>query len=220
MYRTSGTGTAYFYLTDVNRQFEIALADMGAIANVGGSLAQKSKASGTPAPSPTATYTKSWSATWGRSYDGDNGVRNGDDTTTELYQGYYSGTHGNTRSLAGFDYSSIMSALSGATGITAKLTFKVKHAYEYAGLDTYIGAHNYSSKPGSWAAANVAERRLLKSNAVEGSTYTVTLPSDFGTNFKSGAWRGIAFGPAPSNAHNYYGYVYVSGLKLTLTYTK
>lgn len=220
--RAAGSGTGNIYQNTLERALVWTMEDVGLQSNVGGTIAQVSKASGTPDPPPTATYTKTFNATWSRSYDSDGGTRTGDDTT-HCYQGYYSGTHGNTRSLIGFDYASIMSALSGATVNSVKLTFRVLHTFENSGAPIQIGGHNYTSKPSTWNGGNVAEQQTSKSG-IAGSTYTITLPSSFGTNFKSGAWKGIAIGPGPSNSQLYYAYLAGYGdsgaPKLTITYTK
>lgn len=231
-WRAAGTGTALVYLNDPARALQFAVEDLGLQSNVGGTLSQISKASTTsggttttppPDPDPPATYTKSWSATWGRSYDGDNGTRAGDDGP-DLYQGYYSGTHGNTRSLFGFDYAGIQRALAGATVKSIKLTYRVRHTYPNAGSTIYVSSHNYASKPSTWAEANVVHDRVHRGSCTAGSTYTVTLPVAVGNEFKSGTTRGLGFGNAPSNAQSLFAYMYGVGSgsppKLTITYTK
>jgi hypothetical protein len=174
-----------------------------------------------PAPTPR-TYTKVFSSTWSRTYDGD--LTTTWDDTEFCYQGYYSSDRGNTRSLCGFDYAAIQSALSGATVNSVKLTFKVAHSYYNAGMTVEIGGHIYSAKPSTWSGGSVAENQTSRASCVAGSSYTVTLPASFGTNFKSGAWKGISFGPGPSLASTYYGYMYGYGQSgrpyLTFTYTK
>lgn len=234
MKRVIGTGTGSIYLPDVNRCTEFLMEDMGratgvSVANGGGGvLSQKSKAGASPPPpdpDPVVTTTKSWYATWTRSYDSDNGTRQGDDTT-DMYQGYISGTHGNTRSLAGFDYANIQATLAGATINKITVTYKMKHAWASSGITWYVGTHNYTSKPSTWGSGNVTERRHSYGSQKAGVTYTQTLSNTIGNEFKAGTTRGIAFGPAPSNsASAYYGYAYggtssSSRPKITITYTK
>lgn len=233
--RAIGTGAGFAYLTDPSRRLEWAIEDLGLYTNaaLAGTLSQKKTGGGTvaepspppPAPDPPTTYTKTFYATWTRSYDSDNGTRQGDDGP-DLYQGYISGTHGNTRSLAGFDYAAIQSFLSGATVKSCKLTYRVAHAWGGAGITVGIGTHNYTSKPGSWSGSSVTERRISKSGQKEGSTYTHELGTGIGNEFKSGSTRGVSFGPAPSNsASAYYGWMYGgtssgSRPKLTIVCTK
>lgn len=224
--RAAGTGQAYLYLTDINRKFQWAVEDMGLQASVDAvsSIAQMSFAgntnTGTP---PVSSHTSTYKATWSGSYDGDNGPRSGGDGNL-CYQGYVSSTHGNQRSLVGFDYAAIQSALSGATVKSCKLTFKVNHAYWNDGATVRVGTHNYTSEPGSWNGANVNESRISKTGCKSGTTYTVDLGTSIGGEFKSGSSRGISFGPAPSNSYDYYCYIYGNSFSaepyLTITYTK
>ena len=177
---------------------------------------------GTAAPAPKVTYTKTYTATWSRTYDGDNTTTW--DDSAYCYQGYYSSDRGNTRSLVGFNYTQIQSDLSGATINSCKLTYKVAHAYYNAGMTVELGGHNYTAKPSTWASGSVTENQVAYASQVAGSTYTKTLPSAFGTNLKSGTWKGVSFGPGPSNSLTYYGYLYGATQTgkpyLTINYTK
>lgn len=173
-------------------------------------------------PATPVTKTTVYQPTWSRTYDGDNSTTW--DDSAHCYQGYFSGDRGNTKSLVGYNYTQIQSDLAGATINSIKLTFKVAHAYLNAGMTVEIGAHNYTSKPSTWAGGNVFENQTTKTSAKAGSSYTVTLPAGFGTNFKSGTYKGISFGPGPSTSNVYYGYLYgqsESGKPtLSITYTK
>lgn len=178
-----------------------------------------------PSSPPVATkktYTKTYQPLWSRTYDGNLGTTW--DDSAYCYQGYYSSQRGNTRSLVGYDYTTIAADLAGATVNSVKLTFKVAHAYYNNGVTVEIGGHTYTAKPSTWNGANVAEQQANHTFSVPGSTYTVTLPAIFGTNLKSGAWKGIAFGPGPSTSLVYYGYVYGATQTgkpyLTINYTK
>lgn len=219
--RVVGSGTVQVKLDDVNFKAEIYAIDLGFESNVVGSMTQISKAAGGADPEPTATYKRTWVANESRSYDGDQNYRTGAEGTDNCFQGYYSGTHGNTRSLVGFDDANIRSVLSGATIKSVKLTFRVKHCFLAGGLNVRIRTHNHTSLPSNWSAGSeIATRAGSKA----GSTYTVTLPNSFGTDLKNGNARGIGFGPGPSQDRKYYGYMYgpdsVSKPKLTITYEK
>lgn len=221
----SGTG-GRIWMQDDNRAFSFTIFDMGLYNGPvdGAGLSQRAKQptaaipAPPPDPEPVSTYTRSWTANWSRSYDSDNGVRAGDDTSN-LYQGYISGTHGNTRSLFGFDDESIRSALSGATIRKVTITFKVRHAWASAGIRLYLSAHDYSTKPSTWSGSRVAEDRYSWGSMRAGVTYTKDITGQ-GGGLKSGSIRGFGFGPAPSNsASAYYGYVYGTP-KLTITFVK
>lgn len=166
------------------------------------------------------TFTKSYSSTWTRSYQGDGSLRisNGD-----MYQGYYSSTNGNQRSLIGFDDDKIRSDLSGATIKKVELTLDNVHFYNNSGGTAVIGTHDYGSSPSTWSGSRVDESRQNFSWA-KGAKKTVTLSNSFGTDFKSGNATGIALGPGDSTSLTYYSYF--SGQNssnkpvLKITYTK
>jgi hypothetical protein len=174
-----------------------------------------------PAPAPK-TYTKTYYGSWSRTYDGDSATTW--DDSAYCYQGYYSSTRGNTRSLIGFDYAQIQSDTSGATINSCYLTVKGAHAYYNSGMLFEWGTHNYTAKPSTWNGANVNERRGSLANLAAGETAKISLGTGVGGEFKSGTSKGIAVGPAPSNSLTYYGYIYgatQSGKPyLTITYTK
>lgn len=220
--RLAGTGTAKMNLTNTNLTFYVAIEDVGDAGTVVGSLSQKSKATGTPDVDPVATYTKRYWATDSQAYDGNDGKRDGDATTTAAYQGRYSSTHGRTKSTVHFNDAQIRSDLTGATVTKVTLTYRVQHSYYNAGLNVRIKGMIYSTPPSTygWNGTEIATR----GSSVEGSTYTVTLPNSFGTELKNGTSRGIGFG-APNDALIYYGYMYGGGTstsrpRLTITYTK
>lgn len=176
-------------------------------------------ATAAPAPSlpPTGQtptkHTVNFDATFSRTYNGD-GTTSADDTKY-CYQGYYDGNRGNNRSLVGFNSTSIVSTLNNAQRITMKLRFHVARTYQppdtfissgvmkTASTVAIIGGHNYATKPATWADANV-DQNLTRKVIVPGQTYEVSLPSSMVARLASGGYKGIAFGPGPSNLKSYY----------------
>lgn len=173
-----------------------------------------SSSSSTPTPPkskpPTASaptkHTKTYFATYSRTYDGDSTTTW--DDSKHCYQGRYDSNRGNTRSLVGFNYGTIETDLAGATKMTGKFTFKVAHSYYNSGLTAVIGSHNYTSKPSTWASSHVYENQIRRSGCVAGRTYTVNLTSWQCWAFQQGVITGMAFGPGPSTSLTYYGYMY------------
>jgi hypothetical protein len=179
----------------------------------------------TAAPPPAvATYTKTYKATWSGSYDGSGSYVSY--YGTEAHQGYYSGAgNGNQRSLIGFNSSQIKSDLSGATIKSVKLTAYAEHWYYNDGGTAVIGTHNYTGRPSSWSSGHVNDNRQQSTGWPKPGKRTVTLTSGFGTDLKSGAATGIAFGPGPTTDVRYYGRFtgWDGGSNapyLTITYTK
>lgn len=169
---------------------------------------------------PVQTYTKTYTSTWTRSYQGDGSLRisNGD-----IYQGYYSSTNGNQRSLIGFDDDQIRSDLSGATITKVEVRLDNTHFYNNSGGTAVLGTHDYGSAPSSWSGSRVNESRQNFSWA-KGALKWVTVSNSFGTDLKSGAATGIALGPGDSTSLTYYGYfVGQNGTykpQVRITYTK
>ena len=233
-----GTGTTPFrfglaVLTSDAGQFQVRtaaihkpsiyLVDLGPRADAPRTLSLQNLSDGTTEPDPVQTYKKTWFTTWGRPFNGDGSVwKNGGNEPNDLYQGRYDATHGNTKSMIGFDDADIRSKLSGATIKKVQLTFRVKHAYYGTGLDVRIGTHNDSGQPVNFhqTQAEVAQKNGVNA----GSTVTVTLPNSVGNDFKNGNIRGITFGPGESNDKHWYGYLYGNqsgnGPKLTITYER
>lgn len=178
--------------------------------------------SGGSTPPTVKSYSKTFNATWSRTYDGNNATTW--DDTPYCYQGYYSSTRGNTKSLIGFDYAAIAAALAGATVTGCKLTIKSAHAYYNSGYTLWWGTHNYTAKPASWNGANVNQNRNFITNFAAGKTATINLGTAIGNEFKAQTSRGISSGPGPTTSLIYYGFAYgatSSGRPyLTFTYTK
>jgi len=169
---------------------------------------------------PSGPQTRRWFPTWQQSYDGNDSNFSGG--TSDLYQGYYSGTHGHTKSMFGYDSADIQSKLSGATIRSVKLTFRVRHSYLGTGVDVRIRTHGAGSAPGTYPGGLT----LVSSpdNIKAGQTKTVTLANSIGDDLKSGSTKGFGFGPGPTDAHDFYGYMYGIGSgqapELTITYVK
>jgi hypothetical protein len=171
---------------------------------------------------PTQSYTKTYYSTWTRSYQGDGSSRisNGD-----IYQGYYSSTNGNQRSLIGFDYSTIQSDLAGATITSVSLTMDNTHFYNNSGGTAVIGTHDYTSSPSTWSGSRVVES-ITNFSWAKGAKKAVALSvSNFGNTLKSGDATGIALGPGDSTSLTYYGYFVgqnggTNRPSLTIKYTK
>ena len=159
---------------------------------------------------PTTTaptkFTSAFGATYSRTYDGGGGTTW--DDSSYAYQGKFDSNRGNTRSLIGFNFASIESALAGATRISCYFTFKVAHAYYNTGLTAVIGTHDYAAKPGTWSSTHVYTNQIRRGSCVAGKTYSVNLTSWQCWAFQQGVITGMAFGPGPSTSKTYYGYMY------------
>lgn len=165
----------------------------------------------------TVTKSKSYTATGGRAFGSDGSTH----STSQLYQGYYSGTWGNNRSLVSFNYSGIQADMTGKTIKKCTLKFRVRFSYYNAGMTAVIGTHNSTSIT-SLPSSGLRTNLVRKSNCKAGQWVTVTLPLSAAKALANGSAKGIIFGPGPSTSKDYYGYHYIGGSNspvLTFTYS-
>lgn len=172
-----------------------------------------------PAPEPGDPVPGSVTvnATDGRAFGG-NGTSV--HSETQMYQGYYSSTWGNNKSIIMFDSTAIAAALAGKTITGVTLRFKTQFSYYNAGVKAVIGTHNTSGTtvPASWPSGTKSNR-VTKSGCTAGETNSVALGTTIGNEFKAGTAKGIIFGPGPSTSKDYYGYHYLTGIQLVFAFT-
>lgn len=179
-----------------------------------------------PAPPPPQPITRwsTWTAVYGQAYRSVGGFTGGDNS--KLYQGNVGdGYNGRQRSLIGFDYASIQSALSGSQITSVELWMYMAHTYWNAGGTAWFGMHNNTAKPGTWGGT--IGRDLVSSKKVPkvGGVWCA-LSTEFGARLRDGSARGITL-QAPSDDREYYLYAHggpgtASNLmpQLRITYVK
>lgn len=224
MIRIGGTGTAQVKMDDSSYALQMSVEGIGLNQDVYQNVVQRSTSSGDAGGgSSPSKHTKAWGTIWSNSYDEDGSSRAGGDGG-DMYQGFFDSTHGNQRSLFGFDSSDIQSTLSGATVNKVTLSFKVKHSYLNSGMTALISSHDYASQPSTWSGARVNNSQDSKASAQDGSTYTIDITSWAAGGLKNGNIKGMGFGPGASTSNLYYGYLYgvasSSHPIITVTYTK
>lgn len=181
-----------------------------------------------PAPRPVAVkptytpkqYVKTYPATWSKTYTAGGAPRN---DTSYAMQGYADSYNGNNRSLIGFNYAAIKADLAGATIKSCKIVIGNYSTYNFSGGTCYLGTHVYAGQPGSWSGGSVYERRTSINHGY-GASFVKEMGVAVGNEFKAGTTKGIAIGPAPSNASAYYGHYRGATMSghpyLSITYTK
>jgi hypothetical protein len=225
--RSAGTGTAYVELSDANTSMRASVEDIGqrSIATENAVLSQISKSSGAPDPDPVTTHTKTYSATWSRSWNS-----SGSDvyeTNGTIKQGYYSG-YGNGISWIGFDYSQIQTDLTGATVKKVEVYLYFWHWYYADGGTAILGWHNSSatSAPAYDDTRDaVDEKRVANWGRNVGKWVDISTDGLFTLDgWRTGVHRGIVIGTGPSTSSLYYGKAYgnteTNEPKLRITYEK
>jgi hypothetical protein len=150
------------------------------------------------------TSTLTYSATDGASYQGDLDKRS---DTSDLYQGYYSSTNQNQRSLALF--ASMAGDWSGATITKVELFVETPHWTPAGGGTLVIGSHTATSLPSSYPTSGDNADRERK-NMDRGQSAWIDITS-WGGGYATGALRSVLFGPGPTTAGGFYGYVTGTG---------
>ena len=156
------------------------------------------------APTPTGSwtnYTARFYATWGASYQSSGDKRSG---VTDLYQGYYSGTNGNQKSLAGFNITGLPATSGTVECLSAYVTLANTHWGSAAGGTAVIGTHNKTTEPATYPSTGVTTNRVT-SSMTRYQTKKISLGTTIGAEFMNGTSKGIAIGPGPSTALTYYG---------------
>lgn len=183
-----------------------------------------------PSTSPTVTvsastvktYVKTYACAWSQSYDSDNTKRT---DSAHLYQGYYSGTHGNQRSQFGWAYAAVAADLAGATLIKAEIYLNCLHWGPDSGGTVMLGYHNNTAAPtifgvGAYGGYNLQAAGWTAKTGAKWIVLNATLLAQIAALRA----RGLTIGPPASNALEYYGYFAGNGETgepvLRLTYSK
>ena len=120
---------------------------------------------------------------------------------------------GEWRGIMLFPYSTIASALSGATISKVEVYLQNAHTYASSGATVLIGSHNYASAP---ASSPVVAARTSQ-HFSRGQGRWVTLPKAVGDGFKGGTIKGLAvYGSSTAN----YATWTPSASKIRITYKK
>lgn len=162
--------------------------------------------------------TKTVNCSWSRSYQGDGDARSG---IAECYQGYYSSTNGNQRSLVGFPS---LGLPAGSTVTKAEVYLYAAHWGDSGGGTAVIGDHNYSSPPASYTSGGNQDVIRQAWSSKTGGKW-ITLGSSQAARFGAGTAKGVILGPGPTTSTlAYYGYFNGNGqssepqLKVTYEY--
>ncbi|MGV0949370.1 MAG: Ig-like domain repeat protein [Azonexus sp.] len=164
------------------------------------------------------TTTKTVLATWTACYQQDGDKRAG---ILEAYQGYYSSTNGNQRSLIGFP---ALGLPAGSTISKVELYIYAAHWGDSGGGTGVFGWHGYSAAPASYVTGGNPNQTQVAWSSKTGAKW-VTMAAACNAGFASGANKGIIVGPGPStNTLAYYGYFNGNGqanepqLRVTYSY--
>jgi len=221
--RTTGTGNVRVLSTATSPTF-LTIEDKGPVGLAFMADGQMSGGGGTsaggtappPAPTPTdpkRTVTKTYAATWGRTWRESGSVRT--DIGPNLYQGNYSSLN---FSQIGFPRD-MPNDLAGST-VSKVEVYLYAYDWYYQTGTAVIGVHGNATLPSSFTYSGL----LTVGDWRRGEGKWVTLPSTWYPAFASGVNKGITLGGGASSSSTYYGkfrgYTDNANPKLRVTYTK
>lgn len=173
-------------------------------------------------------FTKTWEATWTRSFGGDNQYKGSQWGGERLYQGRYGAPDSNQydwgiqKSMCGFNYTDIQNNLRGARIDKVEIYLRNQHFWYYAGGAAYIGTHNATGAP--WTFNQNRYGLVYQNFQGRGQGRWITMPINFGEALRDGREKGFTL---YRNSHelSYYGYWYGADSggnkpKIRVTYTK
>lgn len=185
----------------------------------GSSTSATAPAAAKPAP---ISYQKVYVGTWSDSYKQDGTKRT--DVPGLLEYGYADATNGRCRSLVGFDHATIATDLASSTVHSVYLTMLNRNAVWPTSTTVYLGVHNFSSSPASWAGAGIPESMVQSEMFTPSQQRTIKVPLTFATRLRDGTGKGIALevpsdDPALAGSMSGYGTSYTVPM-LTVNYAK
>ncbi|WP_130335036.1 phage baseplate assembly protein V [Streptomyces sp. BK022] len=191
-----------FYVEDIG-----PAVHEGGVYNTGGA-----------AVTATKTYTKTYNAVWSRRF-GNAGYTDG-----SMYQGYYSSTWGQQKSMVYFGTQPYTDMGSTAKVSKVEVYLYANHWYYNAGGTAHIGVFTNTSEPTGFAGVGGINQTV--SSWPVGAGKWVTLPSSWNSSWNAGTpYRGITLGGDLSTTDKTY-YGIFDGVgdthppQLRITYTK
>jgi hypothetical protein len=167
------------------------------------SVAPAAPTASNPTP-PTQPITRQnvWVAQWGKAYRA-SGAQTGANNSM-LYQGNGDSFNGRQRSLIGFDYAAIQSALSGSDVTGVAVWFEMYHTWWNSGATFWLGMHSNTVKPGTWGGT-IGRDFVTSGHVPNGRGVWIPLSTEFGARLRDGSARGLTL-QAPNDDRTYYAY--------------
>jgi hypothetical protein len=161
------------------------------------------------APAPPAdaavSYRSSYEATWSASYTSD-GTKRTDEAALLMAYGQVEPANGRGRSLAGFDHATIQSDLASSTIYGVSLTMQNRSSVWDSGSTVYVGVHDFSSEPATWAGGGIPISMGVGAFFTPQETKTFPLSIAIGGMLRDGSALGIAL-EVPSSDPGLAGYM-------------
>lgn len=175
------------------------------------------------ATAPPKSYMTTFTAIWGQSYDGVGAYRT--DALGNVYAFFGSEIPwGDQKSLLGFEWWNIASALAGSTITGVSLNLTGVNTYFDTGVRVSIGMHNEANWVATYDVTTAPLRRTDEEVIVAGATNSYNLPIIFAQKLRDGSATGLLL-EAPNSDKGSWGSVANTGgtlpfPSLTISYAK
>jgi hypothetical protein len=122
-----------------------------------------------------------------------------------LYQGWSAEENSMLAGVTGFN--SFTSDMAAGTQYRMHVSFRCAHANN-TNVTAIVGVHGVSSAPSTWGGVAPLKTNIAELTGLEdGNWYNVDIPSGYLSQFASGYYKGIVFGPGPSSQGTYEGHM-------------
>lgn len=175
-------------------------------------------------------YTKTWEATWTRSYGHGGTVLKPDKLggKNKMYQGRYGQPDswnydwGIQKSMVGFDWRNIEKEIINAKVEKIEIYLHNEHFWYFAGGRASIGIHNNGTPPSTFKEVRYGVKNVAYQG--RGQAQWIEMPLEFATRFQTNGAGGFTLNRNTSEL-SYYGYFYGAGAgskapKVRITYVK
>lgn len=175
------------------------------------------------------SYVKEWTATWHKSYIGNNTQLPPNRYKQQMIHqgrygnpdtGYY-GDLGIQKGIIGFNATDMRNNLAGAKIQKVELFLRSAHFWYYSGGIASIGYHNFDSAPWTFSSSRNSVKEVKYTTRDQGQW--ITLPNEFGELVRDNKVRGLTLF-RNTTSPNYYGYFYGVGTsnppKIRISYVK
>jgi hypothetical protein len=178
----------------------------GTIRQVATSSATAPSGTNPTPPAQPITRVGEWGAQWTQAYRASGGFTGGNNAYLYYGNSGESSFNGRQKSLIGFDYAAIATALSGSQIVSVELYLYNLHTWFYNGATCFVGAHSNATKPGTYGGVVhdfISSFHTSNGGANAGEWHSIS--NEFGSRLRDGSAKGVIL-QAPNDSTAYYGY--------------
>jgi len=143
-------------------------------------------------PLAPQTTVSQWTALWSQTYTGTGTKRTDTIGESNLVFGQDAGgVYSTQKALFGFDYASIVTALTGSTIQSVQLDFVALSTFFGGPVSAFLGMHNQTAEPSTFDVTTTILRYGDLETFVPGGGFSCTIPISFAQQLRAGTAKGI-----------------------------